>query len=141
MDLKTNKQLPATEYETIGEARGSTSQRRSHGKGNQNAKFQESLRVDYQPGDSQTLRTENFTYIRRRRTTPPPPPPCVQLCGRKRFRRWRQGIAKNCKESDEASLTVRLSDFRIQRLNRRIAPMRRRLSHASASSHEIPTVA
>ncbi|CAM6030010.1 unnamed protein product [Sphagnum balticum] len=88
-----------------------------------------------------TLRTENFTYIRRRRSTPPPPPPCVQLCERKRFRKWRQGIAKNCKESDEASLMVRLSDFRIQRLNRRIAPMRRRLSHASASSHEIPTVA
>ncbi len=57
-------------------------------------------------------------------------------CERKRFRRWRQGIAKNCKERDEASLTVRLSDFRIQRLNRRIAPMRRRLSCASASSHE-----
>jgi hypothetical protein len=33
MDLKTNKQLPATEYETIGEARGGTSQRRLHGNG------------------------------------------------------------------------------------------------------------
>jgi len=66
MDLKTNKQLPAAEYETIGEARGGTSQRRLHGNGNQNAKFQESLLVDYQPGDSQTLRTENFTYIRHR---------------------------------------------------------------------------
>jgi hypothetical protein len=53
MDLKTNKQLPATEYERIGEARGGTSQRRLHGKGNQNAKFQESMLVDYQPGDSQ----------------------------------------------------------------------------------------
>jgi hypothetical protein len=139
MDLKTNKQLPATEYERIGEARGGTSQRRLHGKGNQNAKFQERMLVDYQPGDSQTLRTENFMYIRRRRSTPPPP--CVQLCERNRFRRWRQGIAKNCKERDEASLTVRLSDFRIQRLNRRITPMRRHLSHASASSLEIPTVA
>lgn len=77
MDLKTNKQLPATEYETIGEARGGTSQRRLHGKGNQNAKFQESLLVDYRPGDSQTLRAENFTYIRRCRSTPPLLP-CVR---------------------------------------------------------------
>jgi hypothetical protein len=138
MDLKTNKQLPATEYETIGEARAGTSQRRLHGKGNQNAKFEESLLVHYQPDDSQTLRTENFTYIRRRRSTPPPPPPCV------RKKEIPQMASRNCQKlqgSNEAALTVRLSDFRNQCLNRRIAPMRRRLSHASASSHEIPTVA
>lgn len=42
-----------TEYEAIGAARG-RSQRRLHGKGHQNAKFQESLPVDYQPGDSRS---------------------------------------------------------------------------------------
>ncbi len=41
------------EYEAIGAARG-RSQRRLHGKGNQNAKFQGSLPVDYQPGDSRS---------------------------------------------------------------------------------------
>jgi hypothetical protein len=41
------------EYETIGAARG-RSQRRMHGKGNQNEKSQGSLPVDYQPGDSRS---------------------------------------------------------------------------------------
>jgi hypothetical protein len=42
-----------TEYEAIGAARR-RSKRRLHGQGNQNAKFQESLPVDYQPGDSRS---------------------------------------------------------------------------------------
>jgi hypothetical protein len=48
---RTSFQQP--EYEAIGAARG-RSQRQLHGKGNQNAKFQESLPVDYQPGDSRS---------------------------------------------------------------------------------------